>query len=153
MVCGEDLTTDCISDETALSTELFTPRATVDPSDTRHAICGADAQWHGAFPKCIECDVDAIAAGRAARSAYLGSMINRRLQTLAGVTANATSASRAARSTPAPTASSCATRASSPIRGRKQPGQSRATCTLVGQSVQLGLFGQCVDPACVDNGD
>jgi hypothetical protein len=47
-----------------LSTELFTPRATVDPTDTRHAICGADAQWHGAFPKCIECDADAIAAGR-----------------------------------------------------------------------------------------
>jgi hypothetical protein len=56
MVCGEDLNLACLSTETALSTELFTLRATVDPTDTRHAICGADAQWHGAFLKCIECN-------------------------------------------------------------------------------------------------
>jgi hypothetical protein len=67
-VCGEDLDLACLSKETALSTELFTRRATVDPTDTRHAICGADAQWHGAFPKCIECDfahnAEDFAAGR-----------------------------------------------------------------------------------------
>jgi hypothetical protein len=37
--------------------------------------------------------------------------------------------------------------------GREQPGQPRATCTLVGRSVQLEFLGQCVDPACVDHGD
>jgi hypothetical protein len=63
MVCGKVPDLECLSQETALAHVLFT-RPTVDPTDTRHAICGADAQWHGAFPQCIECDDIAIAAGR-----------------------------------------------------------------------------------------
>jgi hypothetical protein len=63
MVCGKVPGLECLSKETTFAHELFT-RATVDPTDTRHAICGADAQWHGAFPECMECDDAAIAAGR-----------------------------------------------------------------------------------------
>jgi hypothetical protein len=66
MVCGDrhDLTADCLSDETALSTELLRDRQIVDETDTRHAICGAGAQWQGSFPKCLECNATAIDAGR-----------------------------------------------------------------------------------------
>jgi hypothetical protein len=148
MACGRHPELSCLSDETALSTELLTPRARVSAADTRHAICGGDGQWHGAFPRCVECGSADLVAGRCGTVCAFGIDDDPPIANAGwgGCEPGGTLI----------VGQQCEFQCDEgyvSYRSSQQTGRPRAECRGYGRSVQLSFVGQCVDPACVDNGD
>eukprot|EP01052_Picozoa_sp_SAG31_P026900 SAG31_NODE_2473_length_5638_cov_3.074134_2_plen_647_part_00 len=149
LLCGQDPPLRCLSDETALSSELVGGiSGGIPESDTRHAICGADQQWHGSFPQCIECSAADIEAGRCGAICAFGVDDEPPVEHASWGECN-----------PGGTLSvgqECTFLCDEGFVSYAHSGElgkPHAICTALGmRSVELKFEGYCISPQCVDNG-
>jgi hypothetical protein len=148
MQCGEESLKDleCLSGETALSTELITPKTDMF-RDTRHAICSKDGEWHGSFPKCVECDTEDFDKGLCGLVCAFGIDELPPIQNAGWGSCPAGGTLDVGRQCDFQCDEGFVSYAST-----HHPGRPRAECKLEGRTVQLSYHGMCVDPSCVDHG-